>query len=330
MSFSQKSETGYLSFAKGLATEVNPLSIPEELKGTTSDELNMTVDTDGLVRVRRPGLGLLGIPRQAVTGRVLEVKLWRTGTCYVVCSYDNVIVDDQYTCTTTFIDTSDPSKDRSYTTKVLVSDFLINPQIVFLRTKCMVTYGGRPLLFTREANKEFTIQYVDLYIRDFKLIPDNLTIEQRPGGSLTPEHKYNLLNAGWYQHRHRLSPSGVGDPIDNFFAVRSVYPSNSDIAALGDTTDTNGDLKFDPASYDNLNIGSTEAPRGHYVYNIRQINRLVKTGTGSADRFVDGSPSSTLSLLLDSGNTPGTSTPPTGDIDDGYPEPPVPPGGEIP
>ena len=326
MSFSQKSETGYLSFAKGLATEVNPLSIPEELKGTTSDELNMTVDTDGLVRVRRPGLGLLGVPRQAVTGRVLEVKLWRTGTCYVVCSYDNIIVDDQFTCTTTFIDTTDPSKDRSYTTKVLASDFLINPQVVFLRTKCMVTYGGRPLLFTREASKEFTIQYVDLYIRDFKLLDDKITTEERPV-VLSEEHKYNLLNAGWYQNRDRLSPVGVGDPIDNFFSIRGKYPSNSDIAALGDITDTAGDLKFDPSSYDNLNVGSTEAPRGHYVYNIRVINRDAKNGL---ERLKDGSPSNTLSLLLDNGNVPGTSTPPTGDIDVDFPDPVVPPGGEIP
>lgn len=329
MSFSQKSETGYLSFAKGLATEVNPLSVPEELKGTTSDELNMTVDTDGLVRVRRAGLGLLGVPRQAVPGRVLEVKYWRTGECYVVCSYDNILVDGQFTCTTTFIHTTDASKDRAYTTKVLGDDFLINPQVVFLRTKCMVTYGGRPLLFTREASGEFTIHYVDVFVRDFKLVDDLLNVSERPGSPLSSEHKYNLLNAGWYQDRMLLSTGAVGDPIANFYTVRVKYPSNADVAALGDITDTGGDIKFDPNAYDNINLGSTEAARGHYVYNIRSIDRDVKA-TNLVQQLKDGAPSSTLSLLLLEGNDPITSLPPAGDIDDDFPEPPIPPGGVIP
>lgn len=322
MSFSQKSETGYLSFAKGLATEVNPLSIPEELKGTTSDELNMTVDTDGMVRVRRPGLSLLSVPRQNVDGKVLEVKYWRTGSCYVVLSYDDTPVVDEYVCTTTFIDTTDASKDRSYTTKVLIEDFLVNPQVVFLRTKCMVTYGGRPLVFTREISGEFTIQYVDLFIRDFKLLDDELTVTERPL-SLTDLHKYNIYNAGWYQSRRLESTSAVGDPVTNFFSLRNNYPSNSDIPHLGDVTDSGGDLAFSPPAFDNVNVGSTEAPRGHYVYNIRDINRNGKL----TSKFNDGVPSTTLSLLLDDGNDPSTGTPPTGDIDDVYPNPRPPSGG---
>lgn len=328
MSYSQKSETGYLSFAKGLATEVNPLSIPEELKGTTADELNMTVDTDGMVRVRRPGLSLLSIPRQNVAGEVLEVKYWRTGSCYVVCSYEDTIVDDQYTCTTTFIDTTDASKDRAYTTKILTSDFISTPQVVFLRTKCMITYGGRPLLFTREVSGEYTIQYVDLYVRDFKLIDDLHSVSERPG-SLSNEHKYNLLNAGWYQYRQLLSSGVTADPIAEFYAIRTKYPSNADIAALGDVTDSGGDIKFDPASYDNINLGSTEAARGHYVFNIRNINRDIKS-TSLPEQLRDGAPSTTLALLLSDGDDPTTGVPPTGDIDEDWPEPPIPPGGVAP
>lgn len=322
MSFSQKSEIGYLSFAKGLATEVNPLSIPEELKGTTSDELNMTVDTDGMVRVRRSGLSFLSVPRQNVTGKVLEVKYWRSGTCYVVLSYDDTPVVDEYVCTTTFIDTTDASKDRSYTTKVLIEDFLVNPQVVFLRTKCMVTYGGRPLVFTREVSGEFTIQYVDLYVRDFKLLDDGVTVTNHPL-SLTDEHKYNIYNAGWYQSRRLLSTSALGDPVTNYFSIKSNYPSNADIAGLGDITDSNGDLAFSPAAFDNINVGSTEAPRGHYVYNIRDIDRNSKLTT----KFDDGAPSTTLTLLLDDGDDPTTGSPPTGGLDDGYPNPRPPTGG---
>lgn len=325
MSFSQKSEIGYLSFAKGLATEVNPLSIPEELKGTTSDELNMTVDTDGMVRVRRSGLSFLTVPRQDVAGQVLEVKYWRSGTCYVVLSYDNTPVDDEYVCTTTFIDTTDASKDRSYTTKVLIEDFLVNPQVVFLRTKCMVTYGGRPLVFTREVSGEFTIQYVDLYVRDFKLLDDELTVTNRPT-FLSNEHKYNIYNAGWYQARRLLSTSALGDPVTNYFSIKSNYPSNADIAGLGDITDSNGDLAFSPAAFDNINVGSTEAPRGHYVYNIRNLDRNSKL----TSKTNDGVPSTTLTSLLENGNDPSTGTPPTGGLDDTIPDIRPPEGGMLP
>lgn len=327
MSYSQKVEQGYLSFASGLITELNPLSTPDELKGTTSDELNMAVDTDGMVRVRREGFSLLTIPRQNVVGTVISVKYWRLGSCYIVCSYNPTPVDDSYVTYTTFIDIADPTKDRSYATKVLVADFLETPSVCFLRTKTIVSYGGRPLLFTREISGEFTIQYIDLYIRDFKLLDDDQQVTQRTG-ILTDEHKYNLYNAGWYQHRALLDPAVTGDPVTNFQSKKSVYPSNADIPYLGDTTDSNGDLKFKPDAFDNLNLGSTEAPRGHYVYNIRDINR----GYSIANKTEDGVPSTTLSILLENGNDPNTGTPPTGGgtIDDGFPEKEIPPGGEVP
>lgn len=325
MSHSQKVEQGYLSFAGGLVTELNPLSTPDELKGTTSDELNMTVDTDGMVRVRRTGFELLPLPRQEVPGTVLVVRYWRLGSCYVVCSYDPVAVSGQYTCYTTFIDTDTPANDRQYSTKVLVDDFLETPPIAFLRSKCIISYGGRPLLFYREVSGEFTIQYIDLYVRDFKLIDDSHSITFRPT-TLSSEHKYNLYNAGWYQKRMLLSTATVDDPVTNFYNIKGRYPSNADIAYLGDKTDSNGDLKFDPNVFDNLNLGSAEAPRGHYVFNIRSFNRE------STNIFSDhdGAPSTTLTNLLVNGNDPGTGSPPTGGIDDDYPEPPIPPGGQIP
>ena len=86
MSFSQKVDQGYLSFARGLVTEINPLSTPEDLQGTTSDELNMIVDTDGMIRVRRDGFSIIPGLENEVQGTVLDVRYWRKGKCYVVCT----------------------------------------------------------------------------------------------------------------------------------------------------------------------------------------------------------------------------------------------------
>lgn len=304
-------------------TELSPLRTPEELEGTTADELNMTVQTDGMIRVRRGGVDFIpGIEFNIPGFTVLDVRYWKRGNCYVVLSYNPTPVSDQYELYTVFMDKTDSVKNRGYKHKVNVGDF-VAPSVAFLRTKCLLTYGGRPILCTRVADSEFTLQYINLYIRDFKLLDDGKTVTQRPS-TLDDKHEYNLLNAGWYQQRTRKDPSGIGDPIENFNTKRSQYPSNADIAYLGDVTDADGNLVFDPASFDNLNLGSTEAPRGHYVYDIRSIDR----GSRLTSKDGDGAPSTTLSLLVINGTDPGTGSPPTGDIDDPYPE--VPPGTQIP
>lgn len=326
MSFSQKVDQGYLSFARGLVTEINPLSTPEDLQGTTSDELNMIVDTDGMIRVRRDGFSIVPGLENEVQGTVLDVRYWRKGKCYVVCAVlTGEVSPGEREVSTTFIDESaDVTKNRQFKTKIKTEDFVL-PSICFLRTKCMVAYGARPLLFTRTEAGEYSIEYVNLYVRDFKLLNDNLTVTQRPGIQ-TDEHTYNLYNAGWYQARKALGSSVASDPIAAFRSSRGVYPSNADIAYLGDITDPDGDLRFDPGSFDSINVGSTEAPRGHYVFDIRSIDRQSKV----LDKNNDGVPSNTLTLLVENGNTPGTEDPipPYDPIDDPYPE--RPPGFRIP
>jgi hypothetical protein len=327
MSFSRKVDQGYLSFARGLVTEINPLSTPEDLQGTTSDELNMIVDTDGMIRVRRAGFELIPNLSEAVQGTVLDARFWRKGSCYVVCSYDPTPSPEtnEYNCTVTMVDESgQANKNRQFTIKVHVQDFVL-PSLAFLRTKCLVTFGARPVLFTRESSGEFTIQYVNLFVRDFKLVDDDSTLTQRKG-VLSSEHKYNLLNAGWYQQRRLIGTNTLSDPIAAFFAGRAQYPSNADVAYLGDITDTNGDLRFDPTAFDSVNVGATEAPRGHYVYDIRDIDRQARVITPS----LDGQPSNTLTLLVEKGSDPITGFPaePGVPIDDFHPE--RPPGIQIP
>lgn len=326
MSFSQKVDQGYLSFARGLVTEINPLSTPDDLKGTTSDELNMIVDTDGMIRVRRSGFDIIPDLYNAVEGTVLDVRYWRKGSCYVVCAaLPEEVSPGEREVSTTFIDQSgNPALNRVFKTRLSSADFVL-PSICFLRTKCLVTYGARPLLFTRGTTGELTVQYVNLYVRDFKLLDDQLSVTNRPSIQ-TDEHTYNLLNAGWYQRRRLIDTNVLSNPITAFYADRTEYPSNADIPYLGDITDTGGDIRFDPEAFDSVNVGSTEAPRGHYVYDIRNIDRQSKISSASSD----GVPSTTLTLLVDNGNYPGTVTPVDPDefIDLTFPE--FEPGVEIP
>lgn len=326
MSFNQKVDQGYLSFARGLVTEINPLSTPEDLQGTTSDELNMIVDTDGMVRVRRAGFQTVPDLQNSVPGTVLDVRYWRKGKCYVVCSLtDGEVEPGVLEVVTTMIDESAVfTKNRQFKTQINAVDFVL-PSICFLRTKCLITYGARPLLFTRESSGEYSIQYVNLYVRDFKLVNDELSLTTRPV-VLSEEHEYNILNAGWYQSRRLIGTNVLTDPVAAFFSSRGTYPSNADIPYLADITSPDGDIRFDPTAFDSVNVGSTEAPRGHYVFDIRSIDRQARVTLPSAD----GVPSSTLTPLAENGNAPGTSDPidPDLPIDGGYPE--LPPGTEIP
>ena len=260
MSYSRVVEQGYLSFVKGLATELSPLSTPEEYAGTTADELNMAVDTEGMVRVRRKGMDLLPLAG-ALPGTVHDSKFWRSANCYVAVSSTT----GPSQTTRVHISLIEKSGATSlYTVQLQTVDFSF-PSISFLRSKCVVSSGGRPLLLTKEPTGRYTFQYINLYIRDFRAYPDGLTVTENPS-VLEDEHKYNLYNAGWYQNRALLSTGLVGDPVQDFFVARTKYPSNADVPYLGDITDSNGDLKFDPKAFDNVNVGSTEAPRGHYVY----------------------------------------------------------------
>lgn len=307
MSHSQKVELGYLSFAKGLQTEISPLLTPEDLQGTTSDELNMDVDTTGMVRVRRRGFKVPDINPVVYTptGSVLESRYWRDQDVYVVISF--TLTTETYVVTLGLIEPargSVPQKVTEYKFNVMSSEF-VRPSVAFIRTKCLVSFGTRPILLTKGIQSgAFSVDYVDVYVRDFKLLKDSLTVTARPD-VLFDEHRYNLLNAGWYQDRRLKGSSTVGDPIVKFQSVLSKYPSNADVPYLGDVTDSSGDVHFDPTAYNNVSVGSSEAPRGHYIYNIRDIDRAAKLG----DKSLDGAPVSTLTSLVEDGKQPGTSTP---------------------
>lgn len=332
MSHSQKVELGYLSFAKGLHTEISPLMTQEELQGTTSDELNMDVDTTGMVRVRRRGFEL---PSQgAVTyipvGTLIESRYWRDKDVYIVCSLQDSSTEGSYEVTVTFLEPDrtvpiDPPLKTEFKFTVLKDEY-VKPSIAFLRTKCLLTFGTRPIVFTKEIGSgKFSVDYIDIYVRDFKLLNDSQTVTSRPT-ALTDEHKYNLYNAGWYQNRRLKGTGTVGDPVTKFYTDRSEYPSNADVAYLGDVTDSNGDVHFDPAAYNNVTVGSSEAPRGHYIYNIRDIDRDPRL----VHKNRDGSPVSTLTPLVEDGKKPGTTDP----IDTTIPvdtfNPETTPGWEIP
>lgn len=132
-------------------------------------------------------------------------------------------------------------------------------------------------------------------IRDFNGVPDGLKNDERPV-TLSDEHRYNLLNQGWYDDLIvNYSVAGTTTPPGSF-------PSNSMQWILG----RNPFGLFAANDIDSIDFGNANAPRGREIYNA-----LV----GSRDNIAggDGGPSK--------GTTPGGYvTPPLVDFSGAYNE----------
>ena len=314
MSYSQSVDQGYLSFARGLVTEYNPLQAPE---GTTSDELNMDVDMEGMVRVRRePFLENSRHNISGVRGRLVVSEHWNDiGRNIFLLELEEDPLEPDKVRLSVVVTPDDGSNGVDITISVEVDkQVYVQPTISFTRKRAVIIVGGLPLILEKGATS-YNLYNVNILVRDFKLLDGGINITQRPS-TMPSGHLYNLYNAGWWQHR-KLDSGGkpVGDPVNHFHTVRGVYPSNADVSYLGDTTDADGDLVFTPTTYDNIDIGSTEAPRGHYIFSIRNIDRQSRV----TNKNNDGSGIGSLISVVDDGADPETGDP----IDPGTPwEPP--------
>jgi len=283
----------YISMALGLITEASPLAAPE---GSTFDEQNFVLDMNQGIRKRRKGYAnpvsdfSKTVPGSTAS-RVLDTVYWRQENIYVAVL--------------TFEGTQETwlrfhSNDASFT---FLDEFRIAFQTtvsVFVsevRGGLVLTGNGtvsplEPLFIERLSTGTGNIYGVDLFIRDFELLEDSLSVSERPS-TLSDEHRYNLLNAGWYAERRLESSGSLGDPIADFFSETGEYPSNADVAQLGLKTDSDGNEEFSPDTLVEISVGNSEASRGHYVYDIEDFERNDRL----TDPTEDGTVDSSLTLL---------------------------------
>jgi len=283
----------YISLAQGLITEASPLTFPEN---ATSDELNFVIDKDGLIRARRKGLEAAKTEQSLVGAEaVLEnVYYWKAPDVFL------------FVITSTTPDTK-LYVHRNNEALSLLGSFTLNTQITETQiaesTNLLVittSQAQKPVLLEfEEQNNNIEIYSVDLYVRDFELVDDGLTLTERPTSAIDDNHRYNLYNAGWYKDRRYqyINDQAVQDPIVSFFSDLNTdtpandFPSNSDIVSLGVSINENGVTTFRDDEVRNTNVGNSEAPRGHYIYNINSFNRDARI----SNKNLDGTTSTTLS-----------------------------------
>lgn len=319
-----RGEKDYLGFVGGLHTEANPLAAPE---GTTSDELNMELSLENGTRSRRKGLqsftgDLTFTPTDYSTSPVTVSQIqgsyyWEAQGKYVtITRYSKA---DDTIASTIRVHNTDYSTEFEFTVDTPDD---VKPSFVEIRSRLVIALGTAPVCIEK-GSTSYNVYIVNLFIRDFTLVDDGLQIGERPA-SLSDEHKYNLYNAGWWKDRVLNSSGLKGDPVQEFNTVQTSYPSNADVVYLGDVVDSGSGLeKFNPTALDNIDLGSTEAARGHYVFNVRDITRSAKL----ASKTSDGAVGSSVTQIVLNGADTGAGTGTGGSVWD---DPPLPPGTQIP
>lgn len=156
-----------------------------------------------------------------------------------------------------------------------------------------------PTLVRYDVDAE-TISFtkLDLKVRDTIGLESGIEVDKRavlvdfPVGddasatfpTITENHEYNLYNQGWYQHRRNtVSTTTAVDPISYFITRETDAPSNSDIAHLASTINGSGVYILDSELLQDLTLGTSLAPRGHYVFNAFDFDRDNRLGAVGKD-----------------------------------------------
>lgn len=301
----------YILPIKGLNSEANVLHFPQEF---AVDVLNMEVSYKPQVVRPRKGLSASQLARLAETRNLsdhdiaISSFLWESVNADPTFNFvavqigrflyffdDTGLDDPTVSVHSERLDLNDALSGTSKGTLALLEPTRIN--YANIKGKLLICSEQIEPTLIQFDGTNLTTTALDLKIRDTLGIADGLEIDEHPA-TLIDDHKYNLLNQGWFKQRRLTAGSKVeSDPIAEYNTQNSEFPSNSDLVFLG-MVDATGDLIFDAEFLRDQTFGSTPAPRGHYVVDIFNIDRAAiladpsqsgNSGPGSNPGGGDGS-----------------------------------------
>jgi hypothetical protein len=286
----------YILPTKGLNTEANLLHFPQEFSPSL---LNMEIDYDPQVVRPRKGITVSGEERLAETRNAdahdvaISAHLWEAvgndpDKNFVVVQVGRYLYffdDDGLSNPTTAVhnervDLNDLISGTTAGTLALAESTRLN--YATIKGKLVITAKPIDPTILQYNGVNVTVHAINLKQRDMLGVDDGLETDEHPS-TLTDDHRYNLLNQGWYKQRRLTSGSATeSDPIAEYNTTWSEYPSNADIVWVG-MVDSSGDLIFDAEFLRDQTFGSTPAPKGHYVVDIFNIDRdsIITTPSGS-------------------------------------------------
>ena len=292
----------YYTFVEGLNTEVSPLVYPDN---TAADMSNMVLDVDGSIS-RRKGL----TPETGAAFKALHTSyadgvdavtthFWRNPAgrdthfhivqaghylYFYIDDEDLLVARDDRVDLRAFLVSSSPATD---------ADIAAEPvDISWGRGQALVSHPFLDSFYLRydPTTDEIAAVSISIKIRDFVGSDDGLEATTEPT-TLSAEHEYNLLNAGWNS-----------TDIASYFSTHSKYPSNNMIhwrgytraETSGNTYDADGQRTWSAAKLRAEGWANAPAPRGRFV---------ISPFDESAAASEDGVAISTWSIASTSGGS---------------------------
>lgn len=280
------------SFVKGLVTERNQLTFPED---ASTDELNCDLLKDGSRR-RRLGLaqesgGELSTETSSTGNTIFTVHKWenvgeQANVEFVVVQMGNLVWF--YQQGTTALSAS--RVDTTFTSGVEFSLDLTTyqrPASVLGAAAAAIdvtSLKGALIISSPEINTiyitrnittgAFTIQEIMFRVRDYDWQGDITTYDEAVAtGSTTDGRKYDTKNTGWSD-----GPGGVGDSALTTYTGGGNYPPLTHPWYSG----KNASGVFSVTEWNKVYAGSSLIINGHYIYDLYSKDRVTESGVAGA------------------------------------------------
>ena len=277
----QKAEAAYRSFVKGLITEANQLTFPDN---ASIDEANFVLNRDGS-RSRRLGVDYESSYALTATGlTATDIKegkqsfhIWESPGGDTSVTLGIVRIKDKLWFMNLLTDS--PSANLKNSGNPITITSLSNSKIEtsVINNKCVIVSKDlpRPVLLTYNVSTGAVTQStIQIQIRDIYGVDDSLFLDTRPV-TLSNEHKYNLRNQGW--NKNIVTTTGA-DAITLTKTDLGVYPANSDNWTLGKISNaSSADYeKYDPDTLNKNSFSNYQIAKGSFIIDAfeRGVGRM--------------------------------------------------------
>lgn len=289
------------TFVAGLITEATELSFPPN---ATSDELNCDLYTKGNRTCRRGFDYETDYALSSFT--VTDTEL----TTFAITAFDWTSVGGVGTTNFTVVQLGNTlyffnvlqslsSGEMSFTVDLntyVAPAFADTSEVVVSMSTgrgdlFVVSPVMEPIRISYDATTvAISVEQIEIRVRDFDGVDDGLAVDEEPA-TLSAEHEYNLKNQGWFE-----SPDDRYNNITLFKTVsnpNATYPSNNLQWFLAKNTSGIYDGYVNTLLLRRLAIGTTPAPKGHYIVDPFRIDRSTVSGVaGIPVATTDGRPNS--------------------------------------
>tara|TARA_R110002012_G_scaffold16117_2_gene62768 strand:- start:9139 stop:11391 length:2253 start_codon:yes stop_codon:yes gene_type:complete len=273
-----KQEQIYNTFVKGLITEANALTFPEN---SSIDEENFVLNRDGS-RSRRLGIDYEELHALTATGftatQIKESKqsfhTWEAPAGDTTVSIGVVRINNKFWFMNMLKANPSANLLNSGGPLTLASLGTADIETTVINNKLIIVSNdlSKPVVLTYNRSTEaVSSSEITLEVRDIWGVDDGLLDNIRPT-TLSQTHKYNLRNQGWNEN---IVTADVSYPDALVYTEHKlgVYPSNADTWTLGKKSNPSGAdyEKYDPETLEKNSTSIFPVARGSFV--IDAFNR---------------------------------------------------------